>query len=358
MPGSLRDRYWTAQRALCYVTKMWDRVTPGRADRARTGQRGQPGDRRRRARPAAPNCHRSGWSPASSGSHRPRSARPGSSGPLRSHPGRRPTRHRGRRAARHRASPVPAGIEPAHLVRARPVDRRTRPGSCCPTSPPPCAGSRRPRPAATSTTRCCPQLEAVLRRPLAVLPRAADHLRRRHGRARPGRLPPAPPGRPGESSRIPCFPPLLDLLDALGVQAQRCRPGRRRDHPGRARQPLLAADARPRSSSSRGPRTRPARRGRPQPPRPSWRQYWLEHRPLSWSRTTRPATSPRTPALSLGSLRPDQTVHIRSFSKSHGPDLRLAALSGPASIVDPLLERRLLGQGWTSRLLQPSYSTC
>jgi DNA-binding transcriptional MocR family regulator len=58
------------------------------------------------------------------------------------------------------------------------------------------------------------------------------------------------------------------------------------------------------------------------------------------------------PAISLGTALPEQTVHIRSFSKSHGPDLRLAAVSGPASILDPLMERRLLGQGWTSRLLQ------
>ena len=56
--------------------------------------------------------------------------------------------------------------------------------------------------------------------------------------------------------------------------------------------------------------------------------------------------------MSLGTWLPDQTVHIRSFSKSHGPDLRLAALSGPAALLDGVRERRLLGQAWTSRLLQ------
>jgi DNA-binding transcriptional MocR family regulator len=45
-------------------------------------------------------------------------------------------------------------------------------------------------------------------------------------------------------------------------------------------------------------------------------------------------------------------VHIRSYSKSHGPDLRLAAIGGPAELVDTLIDRRFLGQGWTSRLLQ------
>jgi DNA-binding transcriptional MocR family regulator len=57
-------------------------------------------------------------------------------------------------------------------------------------------------------------------------------------------------------------------------------------------------------------------------------------------------------AISLGSWLPSQTVHIRSFSKSHGPDLRLAAISGSAQHLDALAERRFLGQGWTSRLLQ------
>jgi DNA-binding transcriptional MocR family regulator len=56
--------------------------------------------------------------------------------------------------------------------------------------------------------------------------------------------------------------------------------------------------------------------------------------------------------VSLGSHLPDQVVHIRGFSKSHGPDLRIAALGGPASVVDRLVARRMLGPGWTSRMLQ------
>lgn len=57
-------------------------------------------------------------------------------------------------------------------------------------------------------------------------------------------------------------------------------------------------------------------------------------------------------AVSLGSLLPDRVIHIRSFSKSHGPDLRLAALSGPREAVDAIVERRRLGAGWVSRFLQ------
>lgn len=56
--------------------------------------------------------------------------------------------------------------------------------------------------------------------------------------------------------------------------------------------------------------------------------------------------------VSLGQHLPERTVHIRSYSKSHGPDLRIAAIGGPADVIDPLAARRMLGPGWTSRLLQ------
>ena len=59
-----------------------------------------------------------------------------------------------------------------------------------------------------------------------------------------------------------------------------------------------------------------------------------------------------TPAVSLGRWLPDRTLHVRSFSKSHGPDLRLAAVSGPADLIAEITARRQLGQGWSSRLLQ------
>lgn len=58
------------------------------------------------------------------------------------------------------------------------------------------------------------------------------------------------------------------------------------------------------------------------------------------------------PLVSLGTHIPEQVVHIQSFSKSFGPDLRLAAVGGAASIIDALDRRRLLGPGWSSRLLQ------
>ena len=41
-----------------------------------------------------------------------------------------------------------------------------------------------------------------------------------------------------------------------------------------------------------------------------------------------------SPDVSLGTHLPDHVVHVRSFSKSHGPDLRIAALGGPSVMVD------------------------
>ncbi|HEY0260067.1 MAG TPA: aminotransferase class I/II-fold pyridoxal phosphate-dependent enzyme [Lacisediminihabitans sp.] len=56
--------------------------------------------------------------------------------------------------------------------------------------------------------------------------------------------------------------------------------------------------------------------------------------------------------VSLGAWLPGQLLHIRSFSKSHGPDLRIAAIGGPSELIEPLVARRILGPGWTSRMLQ------
>lgn len=58
------------------------------------------------------------------------------------------------------------------------------------------------------------------------------------------------------------------------------------------------------------------------------------------------------PLVSLGRWMPERTVHVRSFSKSHGPDLRLAAVGGAGDVVTAVENRRLLGPGWSSRILQ------
>ena len=56
--------------------------------------------------------------------------------------------------------------------------------------------------------------------------------------------------------------------------------------------------------------------------------------------------------VTLGNSLPDRVVHVRSFSKSHGPDLRIAAVGGPRELIERITARRMLGPGWTSRMLQ------
>jgi len=57
-------------------------------------------------------------------------------------------------------------------------------------------------------------------------------------------------------------------------------------------------------------------------------------------------------AASLGLWRPEQTIHVRSLSKSLGPDLRIGVISASARIIQELQAFRSFGAGWTSRLLQ------
>ncbi len=58
------------------------------------------------------------------------------------------------------------------------------------------------------------------------------------------------------------------------------------------------------------------------------------------------------PVVSLATWLPTRVLHVRSFSKSHGPDLRLGALGGPRELVERVIARRMLGPGWTSRMMQ------
>ncbi|HEX6872272.1 MAG TPA: aminotransferase class I/II-fold pyridoxal phosphate-dependent enzyme [Micromonosporaceae bacterium] len=147
----------------------------------------------------------------------------------------------------------------------------------------------------------------------------------------------------------PCFPPLLDLLDALGVEVI----GVGLDEAGPLPDQLTDALAQRPAAVFLQPRAH-------NPTGASWTHQRAKE--LAEVLARAPGTTVieddsagdicATGLVSLGTWLPEQVVHIRSFSKSHGPDLRIAAVGGPAARIDPVLERRLLGQGWTSRLLQ------
>lgn len=65
----------------------------------------------------------------------------------------------------------------------------------------------------------------------------------------------------------------------------------------------------------------------------------------------KPALSTAAP-VSLGTYLPDRTVLIRSYSKSHGLDLRVGLVGGAAGPVEAAQRRHTFSGGWTSYLLQ------
>lgn len=148
----------------------------------------------------------------------------------------------------------------------------------------------------------------------------------------------------------PGFPPVLDLLDHLGLERLPVAldaHGPRPDALGAA----VAAGAgvvllQPRAQNPTGVSTTAARaRELAAVLRPARGRVWVVEDDHSGA-----IASSRD--VSLGRLLPDRVVHVRSYSKSHGPDLRIAAVGGPAVVLDGLVARRMLGPGWTSRLLQ------
>ena len=146
----------------------------------------------------------------------------------------------------------------------------------------------------------------------------------------------------------PSFPPLLDLLESIGVDVV----GVPLDDAGLRPEPLKAALSRPTAAVFLQPRAQ-------NPTGASMTEERARDLAPILARAGMPvveddsagAVAASAP-ISLGRWIPDQVIHIRSFSKSHGPDLRLAAMSGPGEMLREVIHRRQLGQGWSSRLLQ------
>ncbi|GIF75899.1 hypothetical protein Asi02nite_54170 [Asanoa siamensis] len=59
-----------------------------------------------------------------------------------------------------------------------------------------------------------------------------------------------------------------------------------------------------------------------------------------------------TPGVSLGEFLPGQTLLVRSWSKSHGPHLRVGALAGIQRVVARVRARQRATGGWPSVLTQ------
>jgi len=146
----------------------------------------------------------------------------------------------------------------------------------------------------------------------------------------------------------PCFPPLLDLLDSIGAEVV----GVPLDDEGMQPQALatalsstaVAVILQPTAQNPSGISTTPRRAHA--------LAELIERAGTLVIEDDSAGAIASAPAISLGRWIPLRTVHIRSFSKSHGPDLRLAAVSGPTQLIQDVLARRQLGQGWSSRLLQ------
>lgn len=150
----------------------------------------------------------------------------------------------------------------------------------------------------------------------------------------------------------PCFPPVLDLLDLLGAEPVPLALDADGVTPASLRGALDYAPVlwhlQPRAQNPTGVSTSPGRlrelaavvRSHP------------NGRALLVVEDDHSGDVASTPPVSLGRHLPAQVVHILSFSKSHGPDLRLAAVGGAGEVVERLSVRRMLGPGWSSRLLQ------
>ena len=123
------------------------------------------------------------------------------------------------------------------------------------------------------------------------------------------------------------FPPVLDLLDTVGAEVVG---GRRsttrascptRCRPRLARRPV-AVYLQPRAHNPLGVSIGAGRAGGAG--RRCWRRRgaWVFEDDHAGDIST-------SPLVSLGRHLPARTVHVQSFSKSYGPDLRLAAVGGP-----------------------------
>jgi DNA-binding transcriptional MocR family regulator len=144
----------------------------------------------------------------------------------------------------------------------------------------------------------------------------------------------------------PSYPPLLDLLEAAGVRTFPIE----MDDEG----PIVSSFSSALAAGARGIFLQPRRQNPTgvclSPARSGQLLEAMEGQDAFIVELDAGAGVSRVPLVSLAGGA--ETIHIRAYSESMGPDLRIAALGGPGRLLEPLIRRRHLGQGWTSRLLQ------
>jgi DNA-binding transcriptional MocR family regulator len=144
------------------------------------------------------------------------------------------------------------------------------------------------------------------------------------------------------------FPPVLDLLDVVGAEVVPIAMDDQGMKPAAVERAVrrrpVAVYLQPRAHNPLGV-SMTGRRAKELAGLIGPTGAWVFEDDHAGEISTRPLTS-------LGRHLPSRTVLVQSFSKSFGPDLRLAAVAGPADLVGDLVSRRMLGAGWSSRLLQ------
>lgn len=146
----------------------------------------------------------------------------------------------------------------------------------------------------------------------------------------------------------PTFPPLLDMLDLAGAEVI----GVGLDHDGMRLDEFERAIAteptaifcQPRSQNPSGASLSPQRVTALASVLASTRTWVVED--------DHSADASGRPLNSLAAALPHQSLLIQSYSKSHGPDLRIAAIGGAEEPIRRIERRRALGPSWTSRMIQ------
>ncbi|WP_109474618.1 aminotransferase class I/II-fold pyridoxal phosphate-dependent enzyme [Ornithinimicrobium cavernae] len=154
----------------------------------------------------------------------------------------------------------------------------------------------------------------------------------------------------GETVAIeePATPRLLDILDHVGARVLPVA----LDDDGPVPERLAAALRHkpvafiyePRNSSWAGATVTPTRQAE--------LAQLLEHENLLVIEDDAWGTLSAEPYHGVGALLPHKTVMVRSYSKSHSPDLRIGVVGGAASPIERVRVFRQFGDGWTSRILQ------